>query len=41
MRITIFALFALLFSVNTAIADGHGKPNAFGFALSVPAENVA
>ena len=41
MRLTIFALFALLFSVNTAFADGHGKPNAFGFALNVPAENIA
>ena len=41
MRLTIFALFALLLSVNTAAADGHGKPNAFGFALNVPAEHVA
>ena len=41
MRLTIFALFALLFSANTAIADGHGKPNAFGFALNVPAEHIA
>ena len=41
MRLTILALFALLFSANTANADEHGKPNAFGFALNVPAEHIA
>ena len=41
MRLTIIAFFALLFGMNTAIADGHDKANAFGFALNVPAENIA
>jgi len=41
MRLTILALFALLFSANTAIADEHGKPKAFGFALNVPTEHIA
>ncbi len=41
MRLTIIAFFALLFGMNTAIADGHDKANAFGFALNVPAEHIA
>ena len=41
MRLTIIALIALLFGMNTAIADGHDKANAFGFALNVPAEHIA
>ena len=27
--------------MDTAIADGHDKANAFGFALNVPAEHIA
>ena len=41
MRMTIIAMCALLFGINTAIADGHDKANAFGFALNVPAEHIA
>ena len=41
MRLTIIAFFALLFGMNTAIADGHDKANAFGFALNVTAEHIA
>ena len=41
MRMTIIAMCALLFGMNTAIADGHDKANAFGFALNVPAEHIA
>ena len=37
MRLTILAFFALLFGMNTAIADGHDEANAFGFAKHMKA----